>query len=131
LPARDEVEVEVGAMRVKVRLAELRTIVGKESVPQPYPMSQPPGSFASATVPATISIRGQRVDDAIPKVDKYLDDALLAGMDRVTVVHGKGTGALRKAVHEFLASHPHVKSFRLGERNEGDAGATVVELKEK
>ncbi|MBI2202015.1 MAG: Smr/MutS family protein [Armatimonadetes bacterium] len=63
-------------------------------------------------------------------MDKYLDDAIVAGLPRVTVVHGKGTGALRKAVHEFLAGHPHVKSYRLGERGEGDTGATVVELKE-
>jgi len=127
----DVVEVEVGAMRVKARRRELRTVVGRESVPQSYPQPERTRSEPPANIPVSISIRGQRVEEAIPTVDKYLDDAFLAGVERVTVVHGKGTGALRKAVHDFLTGHPHVRSFRLGERNEGDAGATVVELKEK
>lgn len=130
LPSAEDVEVEVGAMRVKVQRAALRTIVGTESLPQQYaPRQSSPDALSD--VPPSISIRGQRVEEAIPTVDKYLDDAMLAGLERVTVVHGKGTGALRKAVHDFLTSHPHVKSFRLGERSEGDVGATVVELKEK
>ncbi|MGH9196856.1 MAG: Smr/MutS family protein, partial [Acidimicrobiia bacterium] len=127
----DVVEVEVGAMRVKARRRELRTVVGRESVPQIYPQPERTRSEPPANIPVSISIRGQRVEEAIPTVDKYLDDAFLAGVERVTVVHGKGTGALRKAVHDFLTGHPHVRSFRLGERNEGDAGATVVELQEK
>ena len=52
----------------------------------------------------------------------------LAGLERVTVVHGKGTGALRRAVHDFLKTHPHVRHYRLGEKGEGDTGATIVEL---
>lgn len=132
LPTRDEVEVEVGTMRVKVQREALRTVVGKDTLPQPYPPVQKERvATAVPAVPVSISIRGQRVEEAIPVLDKYLDDALVAGLPRVIVVHGKGTGALRKAVHEFLAGHPHVRSYRLGERGEGDTGATVVELKDK
>ena len=76
----------------------------------------------------SLSLRGDRVDEAIPKLDKYLDEAFVARLSKVTIIHGKGTGALRKAVHEFLSRHPYVKTYRLGERGEGEAGATVVEL---
>lgn len=131
-PVRGEVEVEVGAMRVKVQQADLRAVVGKESLPKAYPIVPQEVSPPAVTdVPLSISLRGLRVEEALPALDQYLDDAFMAGFARVTVVHGKGTGALRKAVHEFLTGNPHVKSFRLGERGEGDTGATVVELKER
>jgi DNA mismatch repair protein MutS2 len=64
-------------------------------------------------------------------VDKFLDTAMLAGLHRVDIIHGKGTGALRKKITEFLSHHPRVKTFRLGEWNEGGTGATVVELSEQ
>ncbi len=80
-------------------------------------------------VSPSIDVRGQTVDEAIQKVDHYLDEAALTGLFSVTVIHGKGTGALRRGVHEFLATHPHVGSFRLGARGEGNSGVTIVELK--
>jgi DNA mismatch repair protein MutS2 len=64
------------------------------------------------------------------KVDKYLDDAFLAGLSTVQVIHGKGTGVLRKKMQEFLKDHPKVESYRLGEWDEGGSGVTVVKLKE-
>jgi DNA mismatch repair protein MutS2 len=76
----------------------------------------------------SLSVRGLTVDEALLEVDRYLDDAVRARLSQVTVVHGKGTGALRRALHDFLRSHPHVRQFRLGERGEGEAGATVVTL---
>jgi DNA mismatch repair protein MutS2 len=69
-------------------------------------------------------------DEALPLVDKFIDDAVLAGLFRVDIIHGKGTGALRKKVADFLSRHPRVRSFHLGEWNEGSTGATVVELNE-
>jgi len=69
-------------------------------------------------------------DEALPLIDKFLDDAILAGLYRIDIIHGKGTGALRKKVTDFLSHHPRVKSYRLGEWNEGGTGATVVELVE-
>jgi DNA mismatch repair protein MutS2 len=75
-----------------------------------------------------IDLRGMLGDEAIPHVERFLDDALVAGLHRVDIIHGKGTGALRKRITEFLKTYPHVKAFRLGEWNEGGAGVTVVEL---
>lgn len=149
--SRGEVEVEAGAIRIKLQLSALRALAASPASTQQSPTAAPlprpshplpHGDIAPLpprpsevrapgvpeAVPLSISLRGQTVDEAIPKLDKYLDDAFMAGLPHITIVHGKGTGALRKAVHEFLKTHPHVKSFRLGERGEGETGATIVEL---
>ena len=68
-------------------------------------------------------------DDAWFVIDKYLDDAYIAKIPQVRIVHGKGTGALRQGIHSFLKTHPHVKSFRLGTFGEGEMGVTIVEIK--
>ncbi len=68
------------------------------------------------------------VEEALPKLDKYLHDAFMAGLWQVRVVHGKGTGTLRQAAHRALAKHPLVKSYRLGGYGEGGTGVTIVEL---
>ncbi|MCI0705863.1 MAG: endonuclease MutS2 [Ignavibacteriae bacterium] len=75
-----------------------------------------------------VDLRGMLGDEAIEKVQRVLDDAIVSGLHRVDIIHGKGTGALRKKVTEFLKGYPHVKAFRLGEWNEGGSGVTVVEL---
>ena len=72
---------------------------------------------------------GRRADEARDQVEQYLDDAFMAGLTTVRVVHGKGTGTLRRVVREMLAAHPLVESFRDGEPGEGGAGATVAALK--
>ena len=71
---------------------------------------------------------GMTVDGALPVIDKFLDDACLTHMEKVTIIHGKGTGALRNGIHQFLKKHKHVKSFRAGEYGEGEYGVTIVEL---
>ena len=76
-----------------------------------------------------IDLRGVDTEELYDRVDKYLDDCVMSGLKEATIVHGKGTGALRKATHELLRNHPHVKSYRLGEVGEGDTGVTVVTLK--
>lgn len=75
-----------------------------------------------------LDLRGRMVEEAIPEIDKYLDDALLTGFDHVSLIHGKGTGALRTGVRKFLDQHPRVKSYRSGGQGEGGLGVTVVEL---
>lgn len=75
-----------------------------------------------------INLLGNKLEDALSKVDKFLDDALLAGWQQVRIIHGKGTGALRKGIAEYLDQHPRVKSKKIGAWNEGDLGVTVVEL---
>ena len=82
----------------------------------------------SRTIKPEINLLGMTVDEAIMELDKYLDDACLSHLSQVRIVHGKGTGALRKGVHEYLRKQKYVKSFRLGEFGEGDAGVTIVEL---
>ena len=83
----------------------------------------------SASVSTEIDLLGKTVDEAIMELDKYLDDAYIAHLPSVRIVHGKGTGALRKGVHNYLRRQKHVKSYRLGEFGEGDAGVTIVEFK--
>lgn len=83
----------------------------------------------STSVSTEINLLGKTVDEAIMELDKYLDDAYIAHFPSVRIVHGKGTGALRKGVHNYLRRQKHVKSYRLGEFGEGDAGVTIVEFK--
>ena len=83
----------------------------------------------SASVSTEINLLGKTVDEAIMELDKYLDDAYIAHLPSVRIVHGKGTGALRNGVHNYLRRQKHVKSYRLGEFGEGDAGVTIVEFK--
>jgi DNA mismatch repair protein MutS2 len=96
---------------------------GKAKVLSPQP---------SALIPETaeLNLIGQRVDDALEESDKFLDRALLEGKQAVRIIHGFGTGALRKAVREHLRTHPAVKSWRPGNENEGGDGATVAVLEE-
>lgn len=83
----------------------------------------------SLNISPELNIIGKRVDEALPLVDKYLDDAYLAHLPQVTIIHGRGTGALRDAVHAHLKRTKYVKSFRIGEFGEGDHGVTIVEFK--
>jgi DNA mismatch repair protein MutS2 len=82
-----------------------------------------------AEVPAEINVIGATAEEARERVDKYLDEAFVAGRFRLRVVHGHGKGILRKSLHEMFATHPHVEKFYPAPSNEGGAGATVVELK--
>ena len=83
----------------------------------------------SLAISPEINLLGKTVDEAVAELDKYLDDASLAHLSSVRIVHGKGTGALRTGIHKYLKRQKHVKSFRLGAFGEGDAGVTIAELK--
>ena len=83
----------------------------------------------SLAISPEINLLGKTVDEAIAELDKYLDDASLAHLSSVRIVHGKGTGALRAGIRKYLKRQKHVKSFRLGAFGEGDAGVTIAELK--
>jgi DNA mismatch repair protein MutS2 len=106
-----------------------------EVVPEPISGPQPRDSDAdelrrraAARISPTLDLRGERVEAALEQLDAYLDEALLAGLDSATIVHGTGTGALRRAVRERLAEHPRVRGTRSGRKEEGGDQATVVEL---
>ena len=80
------------------------------------------------SVDRELLLRHLTVDEALWQLDQYLNDAFMAGLPSVRIVHGKGTGKLRRAVHDSLAKHPLVTSYRLGDYGEGDYGITIVEL---
>jgi DNA mismatch repair protein MutS2 len=131
--ADGQAEVAVSGKRLRV------------PAPQLVVLSQPAASAARAprgaggavasersgrAVPAEINIVGLRVDEALPRVDKLLDEAALSDRRELRVVHGFGTGRLRKAVEEMLVGHPHVATFHPAEPSHGGGGVTVVELKD-
>jgi DNA mismatch repair protein MutS2 len=127
------VTLEAGAMRVSVPLEDLEP--ASATPPATAGTSATSGTNVEAlrlararTVPMSLDLRGARVDEALSALDGYLNDASVAGLDRVTVIHGLGTGALRDAVRTESAGHPLVKSIRAGERGEGGDGVTVVTL---
>jgi DNA mismatch repair protein MutS2 len=125
--SEDGVEVQIGRFRVRVRQADVE--LRERSV------APPPSSAAKTlSLPPTpspgveLNLRGYRVDDALARLEEYLNSAFLAGLPWVRIVHGKGSGALRKAVRDVLPGHALVASFRGGEEGEGGEGVTVVKL---
>lgn len=128
---KGEVMVKAGIMNVRVSVKELSYDVSVQEKKAPEKPRYTSGvkSGKAKNIRSEIDLRGSMALEAIEKVDKYLDDAYLAGMSPITIIHGKGTGALRSAIHEFLRKNSHVKSYRLGEYGEGEAGVTIVELK--
>ena len=112
---------------VKVKLSDLTEISDKKQTAK----KTSAGSYSAAkvsTISPEINLIGNTVDDAISLLDKYIDDALMSRLDKIRVVHGKGIGALRKGIHDYLRSHPGVKRFDLAAHGEGDGGVTIVEL---
>lgn len=125
------VMVKTGIMRVKINIQDLSMDDTKpeQSKQQTKRYS---GSFRNnkaKNISPEVDLRGMMALEAIDKLDKYLDDAYLAGLERVTIIHGKGTGALRSAVQEYLRTNRHIKSYRAGLYGEGEAGVTIAELK--
>lgn len=122
--------VQMGILRSQVNINDLEYIGEAENLQKG--MTTGGGKLRmskSAAVSTEINLIGMTVDEAIAHLDKYLDDAYLAHVPSVRIVHGKGTGALRTAVHQYLKRYKHIKSFRLGTFGEGDAGVTIAEFK--
>ena len=123
--------VQCGIIRSQVSLSDL-VLLEEETVNTAKMQRSSSGRLKmskSYSVSTEINLLGKTVDEALSELDKYLDDAYLAHLPSVRIVHGKGTGALRKAVHNYLRKSKTVKSFRLGEFGEGDAGVTIAEFK--
>jgi len=124
--------VQCGIIRSQVSLNDL-VLMEEETVSAPKMQRSSSGKLKmskSYSVSTEINLLGKTVDEALSELDKYLDDAYLAHLPSVRIVHGKGTGALRKAVQNYLRKNKTVKSFRLGEFGEGDAGVTIAEFKD-
>jgi len=118
--------VQAGVMKLSIPLNDIRTVEQKKKPTQTaakVSLSQDRGSALS------IDLRGSMVDDACLELDRFIDNALITGVHEFYVVHGKGTGALRSGVQQYLKNHPRVKTYRIGAYGEGDAGVTVVTLK--
>jgi len=123
-----EVLVEANGIRIWLPASDIQKVAEESTVEKTYlPSGLRLRKFAS--IPKEINIIGKTVDEALPMVDKFLDDAVLAGHEVVRIIHGKGTGKLRQAIHEFLSKHLHVESFGFAPLNEGGSGTTVVRLK--
>ena len=145
-PNKREALVQMGIMKSKVSFDSIDVVMedlttsdlDKSKHPTGKKFTQAKGNKSKGTtsvsrksnVKAEVDLRGTIISEALEIVDKYLDDAYLAHLPLATIIHGKGTGALRQGVHQFLRSCPHVKSYRLGEYGEGDSGVTIVEFKD-
>ncbi|MCY9018512.1 endonuclease MutS2 [Priestia megaterium] len=122
----NEWQVQMGIMKMKVKEKDL------EYISSPKPVETKPLATVKGKdyhVNLELDLRGERYENALIRVEKYIDDALLANYPRVSIIHGKGTGALRKGVQEYLKNHRSVKNIRFGEASEGGSGVTVVEFK--
>ncbi|MBK1809231.1 endonuclease MutS2 [Clostridium sp. YIM B02505] len=124
--SKGDVQVEAGIMKVNVKLKDLRkskeTKEAKKKVRREV-------NINTKSVASSVDLRGLDAEEACYNADKYLDEAYMGGLGEVSLIHGKGTGILRKSINDMLKSHPHVKSYRLGEYGEGGTGVTVVQLK--
>ncbi len=123
------IEVEAGFMKVQIPeddVVEVLPATAGAALPRHVTFDTAPLDSGSVR---EINLIGQRVDEALPQVEKFLDNAMLADASSVRIVHGHGMGILRRAIAELLAKHPNVEKFHAAEQNEGGAGATIVELK--
>lgn len=119
-----EFQVQIGIMKMKVEQDQMEKIQRETTKVTPRASVR----TTSETTKLELDLRGQTIDEAILTIDKYLDDVFLAGYHQASIIHGKGTGQLRKGVQDFLKKHKHVKGMRLGGAGEGGSGVTVVEL---
>jgi DNA mismatch repair protein MutS2 len=125
-------EVEIGAMKMKIARDDIAEVVSPSGNPVQAARARGVSvSLASEerSAPSEINVIGQTVDEATREVERFVDQAFLAGLPRVRVVHGSGMGILRKALRQYLQKHPHVEVVKEAEQNEGGGGATVVELR--
>ena len=124
--------VQMGILRSQVNISDLEIIEEPTTITAKQMRRTSSGKMKmgkSMNISPEINLLGKTVDEAVAELDKYLDDAYLAHLSPVRIVHGKGTGALRQGVHNYLKRQKHVKSYRLGAFGEGDAGVTIVEFK--
>lgn len=126
--AKGDLFVQMGILRSQVNISDLE-LLDEEVISTPTLKKTGSGKIKmqkTANISPELNIIGMTTAEALPMVDKYIDDAYLAHLPQVTIIHGRGTGALRKAVHAHLKKCKYVKSFRLGEFGEGDMGVTIV-----
>jgi DNA mismatch repair protein MutS2 len=132
---RGEITVQMGSLSTKTKINNLEILVGYKDPEEAKKAPKGAGGSGkikmskAASISHEINLLGLTVDEAVAKLDKYLDDAYISRIPQVRIVHGKGTGALRNGVTAYLRGVPYIKSFRLGEIGEGDTGVTIVDFK--
>lgn len=126
LISEKEFMVQVGVMKMKLKKKDLRFIKKQEQDVE-KPVTKKSGT--KDYVKSELDLRGERFEEALIKIEKYIDDCILSGLSSVTIIHGKGTGALRTGVQEYAKNHPNILNARPGKQGEGDSGVTVLELK--
>ena len=129
--AKGDLTVQMGVMQTQVNKKDIQW-VGRDKKEEPEKKNTQSGKIKMSkamTIRTDLNLIGMRVDEALPELDKYLDDAYLSHLSQVTIIHGRGTGALKDAVHAHLKRTKYVKSYRLGAFGEGDQGVTIVEFK--
>lgn len=127
-----EVLLQVGIMKISANIKDLRILNLNNSESEKNENYQGVVSLVSSksqSISPELDLRGQTAHDALKRIEKYLDDAIITGLNQVSLIHGKGTGALAKAVQDYLKNHPQVASYRFGMHGEGGHGVTVVRLK--
>ena len=132
---KGEITVQMGSLSTKTKINNLEILVGYKDPEEAKKATKGAGGSGkikmskAASISHEINLLGLTVDEAVAKLDKYLDDAYISRIPQVRIVHGKGTGALRNGVTAYLRGVPYIKSFRLGEIGEGDTGVTIVDFK--
>ncbi len=128
-------DVEIGSMKMRIARDDIAEVVSRAGA-SPVEAARARGikvsldrDASASTTPTEINVIGRTVDEATSEVEKFVDRAFLAGMQRVRIVHGSGMGILRKALREYLKKHPHVETVAEAPQNEGGGGATLVELR--
>jgi DNA mismatch repair protein MutS2 len=121
---------------VKVQIGLMKTVIKKDKIAKASKNAQAPQvkmtkapKLKREHIPHDLSLRGVRVDEALDTLEKYLDDASLAGLSSVCIIHGHGTGVLKEAVRQYLKDSPYIKKYRSGAEGEGSDGVTIADLK--
>ena len=123
----NKIKVQIGVIKTYFDITDLS--VPNAKIKKEIPKKSSNREFNIKQISPEINVIGQNIEEACFSVDKYLDTCVLNGLMTIRIIHGKGTGTLRKGIHNFLKKHPHVKDFRIGTFGEGEMGATVVNLK--
>ncbi|SDE60866.1 endonuclease MutS2 [Sporomusa acidovorans] len=122
-----DVTVQLGVLKLTVAVSACR-LLAESGKPKNQPVTKHVSMVRTDSVARQIDIRGMTIEEAEVLLDKYIDDAVLSGLNEVLIIHGKGTGALRKGVKSYLENHSHIKGIRIADLNEGGTGATVARL---
>ncbi|MBF0980908.1 MAG: Smr/MutS family protein, partial [Clostridiales bacterium] len=129
---KGEISVQVGNLKVNVALKNIMLLSqGTKKQPEKLPKTKYASLYKdkARNVSLSINVRGKMLEEALAEVDKYIDDAFMAKLEKVTIIHGRGEGILRRGIQEMLSKNKHIKEFRDGHFNEGGNGVTVVSLK--